>query len=82
MREDFFLDDTDYLAQLAIKATGHTGVEQVQNLDHIGTFIACTYCELISFLMVFAFSCNAILKKLFVEKTGQECPKKSLMSKV
>ena len=70
LNTDYVISENDILALLAIKATGHESIKSVEGVEHIGTFIAFTYCEFISLLVILAFICDAILKNLFVAKSG------------
>ena len=70
MREDYTVSDNDYLAYIAIKATGHRDFQQIESVENLGIFVAYTYCEFISLLMVLAFICDSILKSRFLTKTG------------
>ena len=78
---DYNISSNDYIAQAAFKVTGIESAEQVTGLANLGPYIAYTMCELVSLIMVLAFICDAILKKRFMVKTGQQCPASSLMSK-
>ena len=81
LKTDYTISENDHLAVLALKATGHADIESVEGVDNLGMFIAFTYCEFISLLVILAFICDAILKNLFVAKTGQQCLRHSLMSR-
>ena len=81
LKTDYVVTENDYLAVSALKATGHESINTVEGVEHLGTFIAFTYCEFISLLVILAFICDAILKKIFVARTGQQCLRHSLMSR-